>query len=94
MSKQSIEIDPKKIKSIIDMLPPHDLKTLRSLQGKIHTIDHFVSQFFDKYHPFNELLKKGMVFEWSEKYQKAFDEIKYYLTTAPILVPPKDGIHF
>lgn len=43
MSKQGIKIDPKKIKTITDMPPPHDLKTLRSLQGKMQTIYYFVS---------------------------------------------------
>uniref|UniRef100_A0A8R7PYG6 Reverse transcriptase domain-containing protein n=1 Tax=Triticum urartu TaxID=4572 RepID=A0A8R7PYG6_TRIUA len=31
---RGIEIEPKKIKAIIDMPPPQDLKELRSLQGK------------------------------------------------------------
>lgn len=73
---------------------PYDLKTLRSLQGKIQAIHRFVSQLFDWCHPFNELLNKSMVFEWNEKYQEAFDEIKCYLSTTPILVPPKDSLPF
>lgn len=67
MLKWGIDIDLKNIKAIIDMPPPYDLKSLQNLQGKIKAIHHFITQLFNKFHPFNELLNKGMVFKWNEK---------------------------
>jgi len=36
---------------------------------------------------FSHLLKKGEKFIWDEKYQKALDNIKRYLTNTPFLAP-------
>ena len=35
VSRHNIEIDPQKVKAIIDMLPPKKLKQLWTLQGKL-----------------------------------------------------------
>ena len=35
-----------------------------------------------------ELIKKGKEFNWCEKTQESFDEIKKKLTSAPVLVLP------
>ena len=43
ISKRGIEVDPKKVIAITSMPPPHDLKTLRSLQGKIQAIRCFIA---------------------------------------------------
>lgn len=38
VSWRRIEIDPKKVKAIMDMAPPRTLKHLRSLQGKLQSV--------------------------------------------------------
>lgn len=43
---------------------------------------------------FNELLKKGIHFKWIKSYQRAFDDIKQYLLTPSVLIPPKDNVPF
>jgi hypothetical protein len=35
------------------------------------------------------LLKKIGKFEWTEEAKKAFESLKMYLTSSPILTPPK-----
>lgn len=94
VSKGGIKIEPKKVKAIVNMPPPHNINTLRSLQGKIQAIRCFIAQISNKYHPFNELLKKSMVFELNEKCQQDIDDIKHYLTTPHILIPPRDALPF
>jgi hypothetical protein len=32
-----------------------------------------------------KLLKKGVKFEWSQKYEDAFHALRQHLTTAPVL---------
>ena len=39
--------------------------------------------------PFFKLLKKHDTFTWTPEAQKAVDDLKKFLTTPPILVPPK-----
>ncbi|KAK5811485.1 hypothetical protein PVK06_026822 [Gossypium arboreum] len=41
-----------------------------------------------------KLLQKDIKFEWTEKCQKSFDQLKTYLTEAPILVQPESDKEF
>ncbi|KAG8496899.1 hypothetical protein CXB51_008077 [Gossypium anomalum] len=41
-----------------------------------------------------KLLQKDVKFEWSGKCQKSFDQLKSYLTEAPVLVQPESGKEF
>ena len=47
-SNRGIEVDPKKVKAIINMPPSRNLKQLRSLQGKINLVKRFISQLGDE----------------------------------------------
>ena len=39
-------------------------------------------------------MRKGVTFVWDQACQDAFDEIKHYLTTPPVLVPTTQGKPF
>jgi hypothetical protein len=39
-------------------------------------------------------LKSGAEFTWGTKQQEAFDEIKSYLTSPPVLQAPRSGVPF
>ena len=41
--------------------------------------------------PIFKLLRKNKPVKWNEKCQKAFDKIKKYLTSPPVLKPPRQG---
>ncbi|XP_070029613.1 uncharacterized protein [Nicotiana sylvestris] len=41
--------------------------------------------------PIFQMLKKDAATRWTEECQKAFDRIKEYVSTPPVLVPPKPG---
>jgi hypothetical protein len=38
--------------------------------------------------PFLKLLKKSGKFEWTDEANDAFEKLKTYLTTSPVLTPP------
>ncbi|KAH9314942.1 hypothetical protein KI387_023569, partial [Taxus chinensis] len=40
--------------------------------------------------PFHHLLCKNVHFEWDEHFQKAFDDLKFYLLSPPVLTPPRE----
>ncbi|MHC6131760.1 Ty3/Gypsy family RNase HI domain-containing protein, partial [Serratia marcescens] len=44
-----------------------------------------------KYQPFSHLMKKNTPFVWDEACQKAFDDIKHYLSNPPVLAAPITG---
>jgi len=88
VSTNGIEVDPTKVKAIMDMPPPKTLTQLRSLQGKLQVIYGFISQLADKCQPFSHLLYKNIPFRWDEKCEEAFNKLKGYLMNPPILMPP------
>ena len=57
ISRRGVEVDPKKINTIIEMSPPTNLKQIRSLQGKIQAIRRFICQLTDKIDPISHLRK-------------------------------------
>ena len=85
---RGIEIDPQKIKAILDMPPPQNPRELQSLQGKLAYIRRFISNLAGRVHPFSRL---RVPFIWDESCQRAFDSIKRYLTKPPVLSSPIKG---
>ena len=89
VSQRGIEANPDKIQAILDMKPPKNIKEVQSLTGRVAAINRFVSKATDKCLPFFKILKKA--FEWTDQCQKAFQDLKVYLTTAPLLSPSIPG---
>jgi hypothetical protein len=52
-------------------------------------LNRFISRLDKKGLPFFKLLKKTSKFEWTEEAKEAFESLKVYLTSSPILTPPK-----
>ena len=42
-------------------------------------------------HPFFHLLKKQVNFEWTKKYERAFQDLKKFLVEALVLSKPRNG---
>ena len=89
VSHRGIEANPKKIKEILDMKPPQNIKEVQSLTGRVAALNRFVSKATDKCLPFFKVLKKA--FEWTDEYQRAFQDLKMYLVAAPLLSPSVMG---
>ena len=82
---RGIEENPNKIQAILDMKPPQNVKEVQSLTGRVAALNRFVSKATDKCLPFFKVLKKA--FEWTDDCQRAFQDLKAYLMTAPLLSP-------
>ncbi|CAM8906321.1 unnamed protein product [Rhodiola kirilowii] len=91
VTHRGIEIDQTKIKAIQEMPEPKSLKELRGLQGRLAYIRRFISNLAGRCQPFSHLMKKDAPFVWDDKCRKAFDSIKKYLSTAPVLGAPIPG---
>ena len=85
VSHRGIEANPDKIQAILDMKPPQNVKEVQSLTRQVVTLNRFVSKATDKCLPFFNILKKA--FEWIDDCQRAFQDLKAYLTTALLLSP-------
>uniref|UniRef100_A0A2N9GJM9 Reverse transcriptase domain-containing protein n=1 Tax=Fagus sylvatica TaxID=28930 RepID=A0A2N9GJM9_FAGSY len=89
VSQRGIEANPDKIKAILEMQPPRTTKKIQRLTRKVAALNRFMSRSTDKCLPFFKTLKKA--FEWTDKCQQAFEELKRYLTKPPLLSPSKQG---
>ena len=85
VSHRGIEVNPDKIQAILDMKPSQNVKEVQSLIGRVVTLNRFVSKAIDKCLPFFRVLKKA--FEWTDECQRAFQDLKTYLTAASLLSP-------
>ena len=89
VSQRGIEANPDKIRTIIEMKPPRNVKEVQSHNGKVAALNRFISRATEKCLPFFRTLKKS--FEWTDECQQAFEELKAYLSTPPLLSPSQPG---
>ena len=89
VSQKGIEANPKKVRVIFDMTSPKTVKEVQKLTGRIAALNRFVSKATDKCFPFFKTLKQA--FAWTDECEKAFQDLKHYLSNPPILSPSKEG---
>ena len=65
VSHRGIEANPEKIKAILDMKPPQNIKEVQSLTGRVAALNRFVSKATNKCLPFFRVLKRA--FEWTDE---------------------------
>ena len=87
--QRGIEVNPEKLRAKLKLEPPRTVKAVQSLNGKIAALNRFVSKATNKCLPFFRVLKKS--FEWTDECQKAFDDLKKYLSSPPLLSPSMLG---
>ena len=73
VSQRGIEVNPNKVRAIIEMSPLMNVKEVQHMSRRIAAFNRFVSRSTDKCFPFFKLLKK---FEWTNECTKAFESLK------------------
>ena len=89
VSQRGIEVNSEKVRAIMELRLPRTVKEVQSLNGKIAALNRFVSKATDKCLLFFRTLRKS--FEWMDECQKAFEDLKKYLSSPPLLSPSKPG---
>ena len=89
VNSRGIEANADKIKVVLDMMPPSNIKEIQRLTGRIATLSRFVSKASDKCQPFFQVLKEA--FQWDTHCKEAFTTLKTYMSSPPILVSPSEG---
>ncbi|RVW18916.1 Retrovirus-related Pol polyprotein from transposon 17.6 [Vitis vinifera] len=91
VSERGIEVDPDKIKAILDMPAPKTEKEIRGFLGRLQYISRFIARLTDICEPIFRLLRKNQPTVWNDDCQFAFENIKEYLLSPPVLVPLTPG---
>ena len=89
MSQKGIEVNLDKVQAIMELTPPKNIKKVQSLNGKVAALNTFVSRATNKCLPFFRMLKKS--FKWTVECQRAFEDLKAYLSSLSLLSPSKLG---
>ena len=89
ISHRGIEANPEKVKAVEDMSPPKTLSEMQKLTGRVTSLGRFISKLGERALPFFKLMKKKGPFEWTEEADKAFQDLKRYLTSPPVMVAPR-----
>ena len=87
VSQRGIEVNLEKVQAIMELEPSKTDKEVHSLNGKIAALNRFVSKAMNKCLPFFRTLRNS--FEWMDECQKAFEDLKKYLSSPPLLSPSK-----
>ena len=90
-NERGIEVDPDKIKAIQEMSMLKKEKDVRGFIRKLQYISRFIAKLTMICDLVFKLLRKNQPVEWNEECQKAFEKIKKYLTSPPVLKPPRQG---
>ncbi|RVW23241.1 Retrovirus-related Pol polyprotein from transposon 17.6 [Vitis vinifera] len=88
ISEKGIEVDKAKVELIVKLPSPTTVKGVRQFLGHVGFYRRFIKDFSKLSKPLCELLAKDAKFIWDERCQKSFDQLKQFLTIAPIVRAP------
>ena len=83
--------DRGEITAILDLPSHKNSREVQRLTGRIAALNRFISRSTDKCLPFYDLLRGNKKFIWNERCEEAFEQLKRYLTTPPVLAKPDKG---
>nr|CAH66232.1 H0825G02.9 [Oryza sativa] len=89
VSARGIEANPEKIRAIERMRPPSKLRDVQCITGCMAALSRFISRLGEKALPLFKLLKRFGPFTWTEEAERAFTQLKAYLSSPSVLVAPE-----
>ena len=85
IGSQGVEMSKDKIANILDWEVPRNVKEVQSFLGFANFYRRFIKGFSKICRPLTDLTKKGVLWNWTEQCEEAFQGLKQSFTTAPIL---------
>ncbi|TYK26473.1 DNA/RNA polymerases superfamily protein [Cucumis melo var. makuwa] len=91
VSAKGVSVDPQKVEAVVNWERPISATEVRSFLGLAGYYRRFIEDFSRLALPLTALTRKNVKFEWSDKCEQSFQELKKRLVTAPILALPVTG---
>ena len=76
MTQRGIEVNPDKVKVVIETLAPSSKKELQCLTDRLAALRNFIALFTDKLRPFFLTLSGASTFGWTNEFKQAFEVVK------------------
>ncbi|GKA26366.1 reverse transcriptase domain-containing protein, partial [Tanacetum coccineum] len=92
ISLEGIKPCPDKTEVVLQLPSPRTIKEVQSLNGKLASLNRFLSKSAEKSLPLFKTLKKCIKksdFHWTPEAEQAFKQLKQHLSELPLLVAPK-----
>ncbi|GJU74289.1 reverse transcriptase domain-containing protein [Tanacetum coccineum] len=92
ISPEGIKPCPDKTEAVLQLPSPRTIKEVQSLNGKLASLNRFLSKSAEKSLPLFKTLKKCIKksdFHWTPEAEQAFTQLKQHLSELPLLVAPK-----
>ncbi|GKA46440.1 reverse transcriptase domain-containing protein, partial [Tanacetum coccineum] len=92
ISPEGIKPCPDKTEVVLRLPSPRTIKEVQSLNGKLASLNRFLSKSAEKSLPLFKTLKKCIKksdFHWTPEAEQAFKQLKQHLSELPMLVAPK-----
>jgi transposase InsO family protein len=94
VSGDGVRVDPAKVAAMREFRTPTDIHKLRRFLGMAGFYRRFVDGFGKIAKPLTDLTRAGVKFEWTQKCDDAFRELKDRLCSAPVLAYPDPGLPY
>ena len=91
VSASGVSVDPEKVKAVMSWERPKSVFEIRSFLGLAGYCRKFIEDFTWIAAPMTRLTWKEVKFEWNDLCERAFQELKMRLTSAPILIVSERG---
>ena len=91
VSKEGILVDSAKVEVLMRWERPKSVFEIRSFLGLVGYYRQFIENFSQIACPMTRLTRKGVNFDWNDKCEESFQELKKRLTTTPVLITPVSG---
>ena len=85
---EGIKIEEGKVKGVLEWLTPKCVKDMQKFLGLANYYCRFIEGFATVARPLHDLVKKDKKWEWTEREEKAFRELKERFTKEPVLAAP------
>ena len=66
---------------------------MQRLAGCMASLGRFISKFGERALPFFKIMKRSGTFKWMPQAEKAFEDLKRYLASPPVMVAPRTCEH-
>ncbi|GJY88321.1 reverse transcriptase domain-containing protein [Tanacetum coccineum] len=88
-----LRVCPDKVEAVLNLPSPKCLKDVQKLNGKLASLNRFLSKSAEKSLPFFKTLKKCTKksdFQWTAEAEMAFKRMKQLIAELPMLTAPKE----
>ena len=85
LSPYDMKIAHEKAKAVQDLPKPEDVEDIQKIKGFVNYLAKFLPGLADVMEPLRRLTRRDAQWQWTEKQENSFKEVKKLATATPIL---------